>query len=71
MNEMNIIKILTKRSFLSHKDMLVKYFLFRMTDDNISKAVFNPIALRKAKIVCNFGFSECSRVKRHIQSDKR
>ena len=24
---------------------------------------FNPIALRKAKIVCNFGLSECSRVK--------
>ena len=23
----------------------------------------NPIALRKAKIVCNFGLSECSRVK--------
>ena len=23
---------------------------------------FNPIALRKAKIVCNFGLSECSRV---------
>ena len=24
----------------------------------------NPIALRKAKIVCNFGLSECNRVKR-------
>ena len=24
---------------------------------------FNPIAVRKAKIVCNFGLSECSRVK--------
>ena len=24
---------------------------------------FNPIALRKAKIVCNFGLSECSRVR--------
>ena len=24
--------------------------------------VFNPIALRKAKIVYNFGLSECSRV---------
>ena len=23
----------------------------------------NPTALRKAKIVCNFGFSECNRVK--------
>ena len=25
--------------------------------------VLNPIALRKAKIVCNFGLSECNRVK--------
>ena len=25
--------------------------------------VINPIALRKAKIVCNFGLSECIRVK--------
>ena len=24
---------------------------------------FNPIALRKAKIICNFGLSECNRVK--------
>ena len=24
---------------------------------------FNPIELRKAKIVCNFGLSECNRVK--------
>ena len=24
---------------------------------------FNPIALRKAKIVCNFGLSECNRAK--------
>ena len=30
--------------------------------------VVNPIALRKAKIVCNFGLSECNRVKvqKHI-----
>ena len=25
--------------------------------------VFNPVALRKAKIVCNFCLSECNRVK--------
>ena len=24
---------------------------------------FNPVALRKAKILCNFGLSECNRVK--------
>ena len=28
-----------------------------------SVAVIDPIALRKAKIVCNFGLSECNRVK--------
>ena len=26
----------------------------------------NAIALRKAKIVCNFGLSECSRVKKWV-----
>ena len=26
-------------------------------------SVFNPITLKKAKIVCNFGLSECNRVK--------
>ena len=30
--------------------------------------VFNPIALRKAKIVYNFGLSECNRVKVQIIS---
>ena len=27
---------------------------------------FNPIALRKAKIVYNFGLSECNRVNSHM-----
>ena len=27
-----------------------------------SNGALNPIALRKAKIVCNFGLSECKRV---------
>ena len=27
---------------------------------------FNPIALRKAKIVCNFGLSECNRVNTNL-----
>ena len=30
----------------------------------LRKPRFNPIALRKAKIVCNFGLSECNRVKK-------
>ena len=29
---------------------------------------FNPIALRKAKIVYNFGLSECNKVKSHESS---
>ena len=30
---------------------------------NFVKGIVNPIALRKAKIVCNFGLSWCSSVK--------
>ena len=30
------------------------------------KAIFNPIALRKAKIVYNFGLTECIRVKKNF-----
>ena len=29
---------------------------------NIIMHIFNPIALTKVKIVCNFGLSECNRV---------
>ena len=29
---------------------------------DLSRPALNPIALRKAKIVCNFGLSECNRV---------
>ena len=33
----------------------------------ISGTLFlNPVALRKTKIVCNFGLSECSRVKASV-----
>ena len=28
----------------------------------------NPVALRKAKIVCNFGLSECIRVKTFVNN---
>ena len=31
------------------------------------RTLFNPIALRKAKIEYNFGLSECSRVKQHLR----
>ena len=29
----------------------------------LGRVVFNPVPPRKAKIVCNFGLSECNRVK--------
>ena len=32
--------------------------------------LFNPIALRKAKIVYNFGLSECNRGKMKVEIDK-
>ena len=32
--------------------------------------LFNPIALRKAKTVCNFGLSECNRVKEQKELKK-
>ena len=35
------------------------------------RSTLNPIALRKAKIVYNFGLSECSRVKRVTVSPTR
>ena len=48
---------------------LVYYFSFLFLSlwlPNIDKIpshmAVNPISLRKAKIVCNFGISECSRV---------
>ena len=36
---------------------------FDCTMKNLVIGILNPIALRKAKIVCNFGLSECDRVK--------
>ena len=38
-------------------------FLWLIKFNNLSYKNYNPIALRKAKIVYNFGLSDCSRVK--------
>ena len=35
--------------------------------NHICMTPFNPNALRKAKIVYNFGFSECNRVKEDVE----
>ena len=35
---------------------------FQLVKGNQPFSLFNPIVLRKAKIVCNFGLSECNRV---------
>ena len=55
----------TKSILLANIDRLCKkYSNTEDTDQFIqSHQGFNPIALRKAKIVCSFGLSECSRVK--------
>ena len=34
---------------------------------SLAELLFNPIALRKAKIVCNFGLPACNRVKQVFQ----
>ena len=45
----------------------------KMPDNQFMATVFmqsvNPIVLRKAKIVCNFGLSECNRVTKAKQDD--
>ena len=35
-------------------------------DDMARECIFNPITFRKAKIVHNFGLSECSRVQVNV-----
>ena len=57
-------------SFFSSCLLLLLSFSLSLGDGplpNIDKIpshmAVNPIALRNAKIVCNFGISECSRVK--------
>ena len=37
-------------------------FTYQPEDPGLFGFCLNPIALRKAKIVCNFGLSECNRV---------
>ena len=43
------------------QDLGVSILTLSAFDQDI-QVIFNPIALRKAKIVYNFGLSECSRV---------
>ena len=42
---------------------MTSYLLFLLTKSFTKGSTLNPIALRKTKIVCNFGLSECNRVK--------
>ena len=44
---------------------LLKNILQPSSQFRVKRALFNPTALRKAKIVYNFGLSECNRVKLH------
>ena len=61
-----------------------EYFMFLRLDRRMNRQIaqktehslkqalygFNPIALRKAKIVCNFGLSECNRVTNEMLQQK-
>ena len=44
--------------------------LYRQQTVQKGGLLFNPVALRKAKIANNFGLSECNRVKRRHQLNK-
>ena len=55
-------KLVQKR----HRRCVIFHYWSCRTDSVKSSLLFlvlNPIALRKAKIVCSFGLSECNRVK--------
>ena len=58
------------KTFITLKAVLNRAFFRQICETEIYEMVmltkgllFNPIALRKAKIVYNFGLSECNRVK--------
>ena len=56
------------QSILSLTNSLVKDLLSSVEKYKIKCAnifALNPIALRKAKIVCNFGLSKCNRVNKN------
>ena len=54
---------------LSYKmgNFLLKNHPVKRTPKNLVYPFFNAIAVRKAKIVCNFGLSECKRVKMDLE----
>ena len=47
---------------ISHNFPIVKPVKRRTNCGYLRQVTLNPIALRKAKIACNFGLSECNRV---------
>ena len=71
LSECNRVKMgkhcLTAKKILKKKNYEFKNLKISKQSFNgliqISWVIFNPIALRKAKIVYNFGLSECNRVK--------
>ena len=49
--------------FVNPKSMVEYQNLLMPWNNQMSKPYYHPIALRKTKIVNNFGLSECNRVK--------
>ena len=46
-----------------HQDSYIRFWTMEVCNILNFQLTLNPIALRKAKIVCNFGLSECNRAK--------
>ena len=55
---------LLKKEFSPLRQCSLRFFALRL-----GLISFNPVALRKAKIVCNFGLSECNRVKKMTEKN--
>ena len=56
-------------SILTSKEAIL-IFCFSLAPKWVKNLLINPIALRKARIVYNFGLSECNRVKEQLLSFK-
>ena len=64
-SKQSALTVCTKyRNFCAKKNKSIQTPLISELDKYTLLLCFNPNALRKAKIVYNFGLSECNRVKR-------
>ena len=54
------------KKIANYQNQLISFILWLLPDLPILIFHINPIALRKAKTVCNFGISECDRVNKYL-----